>query len=212
MLIIFGTKNVGETIKRGNIDCPRCYRQRIINLNQNKNYFSLFSIPVIPLRNNGDTLCNNVCKTEFIPNSILDETQYIASTRDIDGKDFAIASPGKRLLGFIHDLIFLILMNFPLAYLADYLPSYFNNKFVWVFLSFWCIYFFIMKLLFKGTIGKKIVGIETISASEGKKISVFKYFIRSIVKVIPFINVVLLFKDKKKGCHDFIANTIVKEN
>ncbi|RRJ87420.1 zinc-ribbon domain-containing protein [Paenimyroides tangerinum] len=212
MLIIFGTKNVRKTIKRGNFNCPRCNTQRIINLNQNKNYFSLFSIPVIPLRNNGDTLCCNVCKTEYIPNSILDETQYIASTRDIDGKDFAIVAPGKRLLDLILNLTFLILLNFPLAYLADYLPPYFNNKFAWVFLSFWCIYFFIMKLLFKGTIGKKIVGIETISASEGKKISVFKYFIRSIVKVIPFINVVLLFNDKKKACNDFIANTIVKEN
>lgn len=212
MLIIFGTKNVGKTIKKGNFDCPRCNTQRIYNLNQNKKYFSLFFIPIIPLGNNGDTLCCNVCKTEFIPNSILDETEFISSTRNIDGLDFAIASPGKRLLGFILDLIFLILMNFPLAYLAKYLPSYFNNKFVWVFLTFWCIYFFIMELLFKGTVGKKIVGIETISATEGKKISVFQYFIRSFVKVIPFINVILLFNDKKKGCHDFIANTIVKEN
>lgn len=212
MLIIFGTKNVAKTIKRGHFDCPQCNTQRIYNLNRNKKFFSLFFIPVIPLGNNHDTLNCMVCKTEYLPNSILSSDEYSSTTQAIDGLDFAIATPGKRLLGFILDLIFLIILNFPLAFLTKYLPSYFANKFVFVFLTFWCFYFFVMELLFKGTIGKKIVGIETISEKENKKISVIQYFIRSILKVIPFINVVLLFNDKKKGCHDFMANTIVKEN
>ncbi|WP_177764400.1 RDD family protein [Flavobacterium sp. I3-2] len=211
MLIIFGTKNISSTFKRGHFDCPRCNTQRIYNLNKNRQFFSLFFVPIIPLQNNGDTLTCSICKTDFFPNTILSSDEYISTTKDIDDLDFAIASPGKRLFAFVLDLIFLIILNFPLAYLANYLPKYFDNKFVLVFLTVWIFYFFIMEVLFKGTIGKKIIGIETITETENKSISVTQNLIRSIVKIIPFINMALLFNNKKKGCHDFIAKTIVKE-
>jgi len=218
MLVIFGTKTVGKTIKTGTFKCSRCNRERNYFLKQNKKYFSLFFIPIIPLNKVGDTLECTFCKTAYIPNSILSKNEYSSSTALIDNLEKPLASVGKRIGAYIIDMIFLTLLNFPLAFAMDYLPDFFKNKFYLAFIPLWIIYFFVMEVLFKGTIGKKILSIETISDnnetiaySNEKEITGFRYFLRSIVKCIPLINIVLIFNDKHKGCHDFIANTIVVE-
>lgn len=212
MFVIFGTKNVGTTIGNGNFCCPRCNVERDYRLKQNKNYFSLFFIPIIPLGQTGDTLECSFCKTAYVPSSILSETEYTSSMASLETMDSPIASVGKRIGSYLIDMLILILLNFPLASVASYLPDFFHNKFQLVFLPVWVIYFFLMELIFNGTIGKKIFSIQITSENQDKKISVFQYLIRSIVKCIPLINIIFLFNDKKKGVHDYVANTIVVEN
>lgn len=211
MLFIFGTKRVGKTIKTGSFQCPRCNCERDYLLKQNKKFFSLFFIPVIPLNNAGDTLQCTFCKTEYIPNTILSPNEYTSTTATIDALERPIASAGKRIGSYFIDVIFLILLNFPLAFVVKYLPKIFSDQFFLAIFPLWIIYFFVMELLFKGTIGKKICSIETISEDKEKPITALRYLLRSIVKTIPVINVIFLFNDKHKGCHDFVAITIVVE-
>ena len=210
MLIIFGTKIVGKTIRRGNFYCPRCEMEREYKLQQNGKYFSLFFIPVIPIGKTGDSLECTFCKTAYVPSSILPETEYVSSTIAIDSLERPLATVGKRIGSYFIDMILLLLLNFPLSFVAVHLPDFFDKKFYLVYMPVWIIYFFVMELLFKGTIGKKIFSIEITSESE-KQVSVFQYFIRSIIKCIPVINIIFLFNDKRKGVHDYVAGTIVVE-
>lgn len=211
MFIIFGTKKVAKTVQKGNFDCPRSQTQREYQLKQNRKFFSIFFIPLIPLDKLGDSLECSYCKTAYIPNAFLSETEYQSSTKNIDSLEKPLASAGKRFGGYVLDIIFLVFLNFPLAFLAKYLPEALQQKFILVFLPVWILYFFIMEVAFKGTLGKKIVSIQTVSQKEGEPVSAIRHLIRSIIKIIPLINIILLFNDKKQGCHDFAANTIVVE-
>ena len=213
MFVIFGTKVVGKLIKKGTFNCDRCNKERAYHLNKNRKFFSIFFIPLIPLNKTEDTLKCTFCKTLYVPNSILSQTEYNTSTKEIDSLEKPLASYGKRIGGYFIDMIFLIFLNFPLAILLKHLPNpdYLNNRFYLVFFPVWILYFFLMELLLKGTIGKKIVSIETIVDNEDKTISAFQYLVRSIVKCIPFINIIFLFNNKRKGCHDFVSNTVVVE-
>ncbi|GEM_PF-2098408 len=211
MLIIFGTKSYGKIIKKGSFNCFRCSNERNYNLIRYKKHFALFFIPLIPLGNNGDILECESCKTQFDPRSVLSVAEYNYNM-PITGDFEQIASIGKRIGSYIVDLIILAILNLPLAvFISPYLPDYFHNRFHLVFLPMWVIYFFLMEMLFKATIGKKLMRIKTISDNEEKPVSITRYFLRSIVKCIPLVNIILLFNDKHKGLHDFIANTIVIE-
>lgn len=211
MLIIFGTKSYGKVIKKGSFNCFRCSTEKNYNLIRYKKYFALFFIPLIPLGNNGDTLECDSCKTQYDPRSVLSTAEYnydIPITGDFE----QTASIGKRFGGYIIDLIILTILNLPLAvFINPYLPDYFHNRFHLVFLPMWAIYFFLMEIFFSATIGKKLMRIKTIPDNKEKPITIVGYFLRSIVKCIPVINIILLFNDKHKGVHDYIANTIVIE-
>ncbi|UIR57915.1 RDD family protein [Sphingobacterium sp. SRCM116780] len=211
MLIIFGTKSIGKTVKYGNFHCPRCQMERPYQLKQNRRYFSLFFIPMIPLEKQGDTLECNFCRTAYIPASILPASEYTSSTLNIDGLTHPLASFGQRIGSYFIDLVVLILLNFPLATLTTRFKDYLPENYFLVFLPVWALYFFLMEWLLKGTLGKKICGIKIVSDTEGKSVTIFQYLIRSIIKTIPIINMILFFNDKRKGCHDFAANTIVVE-
>ncbi|WP_293915578.1 MULTISPECIES: RDD family protein [unclassified Sphingobacterium] len=211
MLVIFGTKSVGKTVKTGEFECARCNTQRTYQLKQNQRFFSLFFIPIIPLGKLGDTLECTFCKTAYIPSTVLPASEYTSSTAVIDSLEAPLASAGKRFGSYLIDMVVLTLLNFPLAFLSKLLPDYFDNKFYLLFFPLWILYFFLMELLFKGTIGKKALSIKIISDNEGSKLSVFQYFVRSIVKCIPVLPIILLFNDKRKAAHDMIAGTIVVE-
>lgn len=211
MLILFGTKSYGKVIQNGSFNCFRCSTERNYDLISYKKYFALFFIPLIPLGNGGDTLVCNSCKTQYDPRSVLSVEEY-NNNKLITANFKQIASTGKRFGGYLIDMIFLMALNLPLAtYLAPHLPDYFNNRFHLVFLPVWFIYFFLMEVFFKATIGKKIMGIKTVSDNKEEPLSIGRYFLRSIVKCIPLINIILLFNNKHKGLHDYAANTVVVE-
>lgn len=207
MFIIFGTKNVGKVLKTGTFHCSRCNAERTYELKNYRKYFSLFFLPVIPLGDIEDSLDCTFCKTSYVPQSVLSPSEY--QTKPSVNTENPLASAGSRLGAYIVDMVILLLLNFPLAFLIKYLPEYFNDKFYLVFIPLWIVYFFLMEVFFKGTIGKKIFNIETVSEDKNADVSVLHYFLRSIFKSIPIINVILLFNEKRKGVHDIIAKTIV---
>lgn len=208
MLILFGTKSVGTTIKTGQFQCPRCQIERQYQLKENRKYFTLFFIPLIPLDKLHDTLECPFCKSAFVPESILSPQEYTPGVLPTDGLANSISSLGSRIGSFFIDIVLLVLLNFPMAYLAGALKDYLPKNFLLVVFPVWFLYFFLMEWLLKGTLGKKICKIQVVSDSDGK-VSVFQYFIRALVKLLPLINIILFFNDKQKGCHDFAANTIV---
>ena len=211
MLIIFGTKNIGKTISRGTFSCVRCNTERQYQLKENRKYFSLFFIPVIPLEKQGDTLECTFCKTVYFPETILPEGTYIPTTLAIDQLDQPLASFGKRIGSYFIDLIFLVFLNFPLAWLSSLLDAYLPKNYFLVFLPVWGLYFFLMEWLLKGTLGKKICGIVIVADAEDKSVNVLRYFIRAIIKSIPILGIVMFFNEKRKGVHDLVADTIVVE-
>jgi len=209
MFIISGTKLIGRTIKNGTFSCPKCNMERGYRLRKNERYFSLFFIPLFPIAKLEDTLECTSCKTAYIPSTILTVREYDSLT--INSLDRPLASIGKRVGSYIIDMIILLFLNFPLAVLTRELPDFFDNKFYLIYLPVWVIYFFAMEYLFKGTIGKKIFSIKIASGKVGVQVSCFRYFIRSIIKCIPVINIIFLFDKKRKGVHDYVANTLVLE-
>ena len=58
---------------------------------------------------------------------------------------------------------------------------------------------------------KKICSIKIVADGENKPVNGFHYLIRSIIKCIPIICIVMFFNEKRKGLHDFVAGTIVVE-
>ncbi|WP_420842774.1 RDD family protein [Flavobacterium humidisoli] len=97
------------------------------------------------------------------------------------------------------------------ALLLPHLPDYFNNRFHLVFMTVWVIYFFLMEVLFKTTLGKRMMSIKTVSDNKEEPVTIVRYFLRSLVKCIPMINIILLFNKNHKGLHDYIASTVVIE-
>lgn len=212
MLFIFGTKTIGKTIKTGSFYCPQCDDNRPYQLQNHRRYFSLFFIPVLPLEKQADTLSCNFCRTAYVPQSILSPSEYIPTPLNGDIENQRLASFGKRIGSYLIDLILLVLLNFPLAILAGKMSAYLPSNYILVFTPVWLLYFFLMEWLLQGTLGKKIVGIKIESENKKRSISVFQYFIRSVIKMIPIINIILFFNDKRKGCHDFAAHTVVVES
>ena len=211
MFIIFGTKTVSKTVKSGTFNCPRCNTDRPYKLEENRRYFSFFFIPTIPLEKQTDTLTCSFCKTAYVPQSVLEASAYTAPTIERDPTIPPLASFGRRIGSYLIDLVVLILLNFPLAVLAGKISAYLPSNYILVFTPVWMLYFFLMEWLLKGTVGKKIVGIRIITDGDNKSVTVFQYFVRSAIKMIPVINIILFFNEKRKGCHDFVAKTIVVE-
>lgn len=211
MFIIFGIKNIGKTISKGNFHCTRCNAERLYQLKENRKYFSLFFIPMLPLEKRADTLECTFCKTAYFPETVLSVGTYTPTTFQTDQLNQPLPSFGKRIGSYFIDLIFLVLLNFPLASLTSTLNAYLPKNYILVFLPVWALYFFLMEWLFKGTIGKKIGGIMIIADAEDKSVNVFRYVIRAIIKLIPILGIVMFFNEKRKGVHDLIAGTIVVE-
>ncbi|SHG56729.1 RDD family protein [Flavobacterium defluvii] len=207
MIVIFGSQIVEIGIKKGTFHCSRCNKQRNFILKQAKKYFALFFIPLLPLGKMGDSLECTTCKTLYEPNSILLNNDSVQNTlEDI----LPITSTGKRIGAYIIDLFLLVILNIPLAIFSKHLPEYFNTRFTLIFLPIWFLYFFLMELFFKGTLGKKMMSVISVS-DNNEPISALRYFLRAVVKFIPVINIILLFTPKRKGFHDYVASTVVIE-
>ncbi len=211
MLIIFGTKYIGKTVGTGTFFCTRCNTERNYRLRENRKYFSLFFIPVLPLEKQADTVECNFCKTAYFPETVLPKGTYVPSTLATDQLDMPLASFGKRIGSYFIDLILLVLLNFPLAMLTTKFEAYLPKNYLLVFLPVWALYFFLMEWLLDGTVGKKICAITIVADADEKSVGVLQYFIRAIIKLIPILGVVMFFNDKRKGLHDLVSGTIVVE-
>jgi len=207
MIVIFGSQIVETTFKKGTFHCSRCNKETKFILRHVKRYFALFFIPLLPLGKIGNSLECTTCKTLYEPNSILLNNDAVHTTiEDV----LPVASTAKRIGAFVVDLFLMAVLNIPLAMCAKHLPENLNQNFTFIFLPVWFLYFFLMELFFKGTLGKKMMSVITVS-DNNEPISALRYFLRTVVKFIPVINVILLFTKKRKGVHDYIASTVVIE-
>ncbi|SHF85226.1 RDD family protein [Pedobacter caeni] len=218
MLVIFGTKPVGTTIQQGSFSCPNCRTERNYLLKRYKNYFTLFFIPLIPMKDLGDSAECLVCRKSYVPGSVLSTYDGTPQSQDFQPDSqttvVANAAPGKRFGAYFIDMIILTILNFPTAFLIPVLPTglqqFLQHRFYIVILLLWFLYFFLFEYFAKGyTIGKKIFSIQTTSNGDGHNLSISQALVRSLIKMIPVIPVVLLFTKDNRAVHDYAANSIV---
>ena len=132
----------------------------------------------------------------------------------------------KRLIGFIIDYTVIILLNSVIAMLIIPLITNLlkiNNSedigFVfWVlFLLIFIFYYMIQEYFFKTTIGKlafklKIVSAKTnisLGSEKTKNPTLFQIFVRTIVRLLFFIDIFFFLFKRPIGLHDIISKTIV---
>lgn len=134
----------------------------------------------------------------------------------------------KRLIGFIIDYTVIILLNSVIAMLILPLITNLlniNNSedigFVfWVlFLLIFIFYYMTQEYFFKTTIGKlafklKIVSAKTnisLGSEKAKNPTLFQIFVRTIVRLLFFIDIFFFLFKRPIGLHDIISKTIVIE-
>lgn len=123
-----------------------------------------------------------------------------------------------RMIGFTIDLIIVSCLGrlantLTFGFLDVQLPYNISDKTL-IFLLTYYLYFFVMTYVFSQTLGKMIIGIK-VEKNTGEKLSLTDTFFREIVG--RFLNVALLtlpfllvaFTPKKKGLHDYIADSVV---
>lgn len=97
MFIIFGTKVRHQKIDDGSFYCPRCQHQRYYDLKVATTFFSLYFIPLIPIKRLGEYIECQTCKTSYQPEMRYMERPQPAS--QLSGRDLAgmINSVKQRL-------------------------------------------------------------------------------------------------------------------
>jgi uncharacterized RDD family membrane protein YckC len=134
----------------------------------------------------------------------------------------------KRLIGFIIDYTVIILLNSVIAMLI--LPLITNllninnsediGLVFWVlFLLIFIFYYMTQEYFFKTTIGKlafklKIVSAKTnisLGSEKAKNPTLFQIFVRTIVRLLFFIDIFFFLFKRPIGLHDIISKTIVIE-
>lgn len=64
-MIVFGTRNRKKSLSMGTFHCPRCNAQRPYERVQYKQWFTLYFIPIFPLREIGEFVECSTCHTAF---------------------------------------------------------------------------------------------------------------------------------------------------
>lgn len=78
-MVIYGTKGKEKTIGQGNFYCPRCQVRRPYEHKKISKYFSLYFIPIIPIKNLGEYIECQFCFTPF-ETSVLDAVSQEANS------------------------------------------------------------------------------------------------------------------------------------
>ena len=70
-MIIWGSRGITSTIDRGAFNCPQCSSEQRYVLQQVRNFFTLYFIPLIPLNVHGKYIECATCRGSF-PEEVLD--------------------------------------------------------------------------------------------------------------------------------------------
>lgn len=128
-----------------------------------------------------------------------------------------LASPGKRLLARIVDVLVLII---PIIVLAFILRGFVFNLVAVVLVG---AYEVLMISNSGQTVGKKALGIKVVDESTGQipdiQAAGMRWGVPQILSLIPFVGWIislviylsLLWRDRNQGFHDTVAHTIVVE-
>jgi uncharacterized RDD family membrane protein YckC len=122
---------------------------------------------------------------------------------------------GKRIIAFIFDLVFIMLLSFILFMAFGLIfkidsVSY-QNFIIFPLIILIALYTFFGELFLKNTLGKYLSGIEIISIGSDMGTPIKSYLKRGFLKIIfPFEGLVLMFSRKGKRLGDIWAQTEVK--
>jgi uncharacterized RDD family membrane protein YckC len=144
----------------------------------------------------------------------------------IDNQNIEVVIWWKRLIGFLIDYTIIILLNSVIAMLI--LPIItnllnINNSddigFVfWVlFLLIFIFYYVIQEYFFKTTVGKLLFKLKIVSAKtniflgseKSTNPTLFQVFVRTIVRLLFFIDIFFFLFKRPIGLHDIISKTFV---
>ena len=118
-----------------------------------------------------------------------------------------------RFLNFLIDsIIFTIIAFFIVSILVKYHPSFqeyspMNNRILAFILYF--SYYFLFEIIFSATPGKIITKTKIVDKMTLVKPSIFKVFVRTISRFIPFEAFSIFFYSKNQTWHDIISRTMV---
>jgi len=144
----------------------------------------------------------------------------------IDNQNIEVVIWWKRLIGFLIDYTIIILLNSVIAMLILPLITNLlniNNSddigFVfWVlFLLIFIFYYVIQEYFFKTTVGKLLFKLKIVSAKtniflgseKSTNPTLFQVFVRTIVRLLFFIDIFFFLFKRPIGLHDIISKTIV---
>ncbi len=65
MFILFGTKTRFKTLSTGQFYCPQCRTRRTYELRLARDYFTLYFIPIFPIKTHGEVVTCQTCATNF---------------------------------------------------------------------------------------------------------------------------------------------------
>lgn len=151
--------------------------------------------------------------------------------KDKIGASFKFSSPTaentdvfiRRIVAYLLDMvitsilpiiIFSIILIWKIDSMSETAFLTFVLVFVIVFMILVMLYYFIMEAYMKGTLGKKICGLELVDF-EGNRIGFVKWFLRTILKSIAsyafYIPQILsLFQKRNQTLYDALSLTIVR--
>lgn len=65
MFILFGTKTRFKTLSTGQFYCPQCRARQTYALRLARDYFTLYFIPIFPIKSRGEVVTCQTCSTNF---------------------------------------------------------------------------------------------------------------------------------------------------
>ena len=65
MFILFGTKTRFKTLSTGQFYCPQCRTRREYELRLARDFFTLYFIPIFPIKTHGEVVTCQTCATNF---------------------------------------------------------------------------------------------------------------------------------------------------
>jgi len=89
MIVFFGTKVRHQKLGEGEFHCPKCQARRQYHHKRARQYFTLYFIPLIPLRQLGEYVECQTCKTAFEPAVLNRPAQAAAPSRPAVSQDLA---------------------------------------------------------------------------------------------------------------------------
>ena len=133
----------------------------------------------------------------------------------IENQNIEVVIWWKRLVGFIIDYTVIILLN-SVRFLTTGEFDFVNGSLV-ISLIIFIFYYMIQEYFFKTTIGKlafklKIVSAKTnisLGSEKAKNPTLFQIFVRTIVRLLFFIDIFFFLFKRPIGLHDIISKTIV---
>lgn len=114
---------------------------------------------------------------------------------------------GSMLLDHLIMTLVVAIVSIPLLTFSFFLKRYFNFEFNWILGFIMFLVYLNKDILRAKSPAKRIVGLQVIDNSTGRKASKLKCFIRNLTCVLLSIEILITLFSKQRRLGDLIANT-----